>query len=277
MKYDTNVLCRRIKEIRISRKKRYLENKEENEKYYCCLTQEDFADAVGVDRRTIIKWENGTSVPSLDYLSSICDLLDCNIEYFLGADELPYIDTIAKASHFTGIDPKIIEYAIRKPDYLNYLNFFMLPENCLEIIDKVTKATWKEYWINESLSDIKPPLIDIIKNAFKDFYSYTHFEEITIDEYKEYLIKYLPKEQINFKSESEKGFLVNIKEVFSTDRYKDCIKQISSDNQYDSFINYLAQLTYNPLINEEFIEIQKQKVAEQFIKIISSYLSDETC
>ncbi len=274
MNYDKKILCNRIKEMRINRKGLYLKNQEENKKYYCCLTQEYFADAIGVDRRTVIKWEKGVSIPSLDYLLLICDLLDCNIEYFLGADELPYIDTIAKASHFTGIDPKIIEYASKNPDYLDCLNFFMLPENCSEIFNRITLSTWKEYWINQRLSDINSPLIDIVKNAFKDFYSFTPFEEISIEKYKEYLIKYLPIEQINFKSEPEKGFLVNIKEVFSFLRYKDCIKHISSDNQYGDFINYLAQLTYNPLTNEEFIEIQKQKIAKKFIEIISLYLSD---
>ena len=274
MNYDIEVLRKRLKEIRISRRKLYLKNQEENEKYCCCLTQEDFADAIGINRRTLIKWEKGKSIPSLDYLLSICNLLDCNIEYFLGADEPPYIDTISKASHFTGIKPEIIEYASRNPDYLDCLNFFMLPENCSEMFNKITLSMWKKYWIDQSLSDIKSPLIDIVKKAFKDFYSFTSFSEISIDGYKEYLIKYLPREKINFESTSKKLFLVNIKQVFSTLRYKDCIENISSDNKYDNFINYLAELTYELLTNEEFIEIQKQKVASKFIEIISLYLSD---
>ena len=175
MNYDKELLCSRMKKMRISRKKLYLQNQEENEKYCCCLTQEDFAVAIGVDRRTVIKWEKGDSIPSLDYLLLMCNLLDCNIEYFLGADELPYIDSIAKASHFTGIEPKIIEYAPKNPYYLDFLNFFMLPENCSEMFNKITLSTWKKYWINQSLSDIKSPLIDIIKNAFKDFYSLYSF------------------------------------------------------------------------------------------------------
>ncbi len=275
--YDKNVIKERIKSLRKNRWDLYKTSQNADTtlaKYACCKTQETLADKLDLERRTIGSWERGATSPSLENLISLCNLLDCNIEYFLGADELPYIDTIAKASHFTGIDPKIIEYASKDPDYLDCLNFFMLPENCSEMFNKITLSTWKKYWINQKLSDINSPLIDIVKNAFKDFYSFTPFEEISIEKYTEYLIKYLPIEQINFKSESEKGFLVNIKEVFSFLRYKDCIKHISSDNQYGDFINYLAQLTYKPLTNEEFIEIQKQKVAKKFIEIISLYLSD---
>lgn len=274
MNYDKNLLCTRFKEIRTDRKELYLKNKEENSKYEYCLTQEAFACAVGADRRTIIKWEQGETIPSLEYLLKICDLLDCNFEYFLGIDDLPYIDTTAKASHFTGIDPRIIEYANKNPDYLECLNFFMLPENCSELFNKITLSAWKKYWINQSLSDIKPPLIDIIEKAFTDFYSFTPFTEISIDKYKEYLIEYLPIEKINFEPTPDSNFPINLKEVFFLRRYIDCKKNLSSANKYNSFIDYIAQLTYEPLTNKEFIEIQKQKVANKFIDILSLYLSD---
>ncbi len=277
MIYDINMIKERIKSLRKNRWDLYKTSQNTDTtfaKYACCKTQETLADELDLERRTIGSWERGATFPSLENLISLCNLLDCNIEYFLGADELPYIDTIAKASHFTGIDPKIIEYANKNPDYLDCLNFFMLPENCSEIFNNITLSTWKEYWINQNLSDINSPLIDIIKKAFKDFYSFTPFNKITKNEYKEYLTKYLPIEQINFKPEPEKGVLVNIKEVFSLLRYKDCIKHISSDNKYNDFINYIAELTYKTLTHEEFIEIQKKKIANKFIEILSRYLSD---
>lgn len=275
--YDIEMIKERIKSLRKNRWNLYKTSQNADitlAKYACCKTQETLADKLDLERRTIGSWERGATSPSLENLISLCNLLDCNIEYFLGADELPYIDTIAKASHFTGINPKIIEYASKNPDYLDCLNFFMLPENCSEIFNNITLSMWKEYWINQSLSDIKPPLIDIIKKAFKDFYSFTPFDKISINKYKEYLMNNLPIEQINFKSKPEKGGLVNVKEVFSFLRYKDCIKHFSSGNQYDDFINYIAELTYEPLTNEEFIEIQKKKVANKFIEILSLYLSN---
>lgn len=274
MKFDKELLGKRIKKMRIRRKKEYNRNNIENQKYDFCITQENFAIAIGIDRRTLIKWEQGDTVPTLEKLIKICNLLDCNIEYFLGANKFPYIDTVVKASYFTGIKPEIIEQAKNCPEYLDCLNFFMFPENCSELFNKTTLSAWKKYWINQALSDIKPPLIDIIQKAFEYFYSFTPFSEISINKYKEYLTEYLPIEKINFESEPKEYLTINLKEVFSPLGYRKCIKNISSTNKYDTFIDYIAKLTYEPLINREFVEIQKQKVASKFIEIVTHYLSD---
>lgn len=274
MKYDKYKLCKRLKEIRLDRRNLYRSDSDTYNKYYCCITQEDFADALKVDRRTIIKWEKGESIPTLENLLTICDLLDCNIEYFLGADELPYINTIAKTSHFTGIDPKIIEKAISCSDYLDCLNFFMLPENCSELFNKVTLSAWKKFWVNQSLSNIKSPLIDLIKQAFDDFYSFTPFSEITPNNFKAYLIKYIPAEKLDFTSITDNESIINIKKSFSSLGYKDFLLKCSSDNIYNDFINYIVQLTYEPLSNQVFIELQKKKIANKFIETVTQYLSD---
>lgn len=275
MKYDKKLVGKRIKELRIERKKLYSENPNTYEKYSFCKTQEIFSDTLNVDRRTVIKWEKGESIPSLYDLIKICDILDCNIEYFLGADELPYINTVSKASHYTGINPKIIEKAMNSQDFLDCLNFFMLPHNCSELFDKITLSAWKEYWIKQSLEEIKSPLIDIIEGAFEDFYSFTPFCELCEDRYKNYLFKHLPSAKICFEHSATSNSLIYPSKSLSTSKYieyKEYAKNNSSNSKYNCFIEYLAQLTYQPLTNREFIEIQKKKVANKFIEILTLYL-----
>ena len=273
MKYDKYKLCKRLKEIRLDRKDLYRSDSDTYNKYYCCITQEDFADALKVDRRTIIKWEKGESIPTLENLLTICDLLDCNIEYFLGADKSPYIDTIAKASHFTGIAPEIIKYATENPDYLDCLNFFMLPKNCTKLFNNVTLSAWKTYWISHELSDIKEPLRDVINSAFESFYSFTPFNELSEKKYKETLMSQLPEKKLNFSSEHVED-LINIKECLSILKYKECLSHSAYENRYDNFIDYLVNKTYEPLTNKVFIELQKEKISKIFIETRTNYLSD---
>lgn len=44
------------------------------------MSQEDLADALGVSRQSVSKWENGNSVPELDKLVKICNLFSISLD-----------------------------------------------------------------------------------------------------------------------------------------------------------------------------------------------------
>ena len=39
------------------------------------LSQQQFGDAVGVSKSTVISWESGKTLPNLDKVSKICEVL----------------------------------------------------------------------------------------------------------------------------------------------------------------------------------------------------------
>ncbi|WFR58559.1 FHIPEP family type III secretion protein [Anaerocolumna sp. AGMB13025] len=47
------------------------------------LTQEELAAKLGVTPQAVSKWERSTSYPDVVMLSSICDMLDCSMDYLL--------------------------------------------------------------------------------------------------------------------------------------------------------------------------------------------------
>ena len=47
------------------------------------MNQKDLAAAIGVDRSTITKWENGTSYPRAWMLPKIADVLGCTVDDLL--------------------------------------------------------------------------------------------------------------------------------------------------------------------------------------------------
>lgn len=54
------------------------------------LTQEDLAEAVGVSRQAVSKWETGEANPDLDKLIAICSVLDLSMDY-LCMDKEPVV------------------------------------------------------------------------------------------------------------------------------------------------------------------------------------------
>ena len=44
------------------------------------LTQEQFAEALGVTRQSVSKWESGQSYPEMEKLLQMCDLFGCDLE-----------------------------------------------------------------------------------------------------------------------------------------------------------------------------------------------------
>lgn len=53
------------------------------------LSQEDVAGSLNVSRQSVSFWENNQTVPSLDNLMAICDLLEVNSAILLGQEEFP--------------------------------------------------------------------------------------------------------------------------------------------------------------------------------------------
>lgn len=278
MYYDMYEIGKRIKELRLKRKKAYNNGKNpDTKKYYFCQTQQFFADVLGVDRRTIIKWENGDSLPSIEKLDSICELLDCNIEYFLGANEFPYIDTVAKASHFTGIRPEIIDEAQKNPDYLDCINFFMMPENCASLCNEITITNWKKIWIDSTLEKIKSPLYNILLRAFNDFYLSNALEDISVENFKCYIKTYLPEDKLNYTEKGNNNSIIYIKDCLSLDLLLKFLA-ISQENEtlskYDIFIDFLCSNTYTALMNSIYIELHKNKISNKFIELLTKYLNE---
>lgn len=275
MIYDKYLIGKRIKEIRTNRFTLYkTSNDKKHTKYSYCKTQEALADKLNIERRTVGSWERCDTIPSLENLINLCEVLDCNIEYFLGADEIPYINTVSKASYFTGINPEIISLAKEDSDYRDCLNFFMLPSNCNELYNSITLSAWKQFWINDNLDKIKNPLLEIINKAFDKFYLSTPTENINPDTFKKYLVEYLPEDKLIFTETGDDKSYVYIKDCLSLLQYKDFISKCTKDNQYIFFIDYICSLSFNSLQNKIYLELHKKKIADKFISILNNYLND---
>lgn len=274
--YDIDKLKVRIKEVRKLRWNQYKDNmnsKEQNEfkKYACCKSQESLAEKIGVRRQAIIDWENGNTFPSINNIIELCSAFDCSIDYLLGSGDLPEIDPISKASFYSKISPIIIRYGREHNDYLDCLNYFMLPENCSSLFNEITLTAWKKYWISSSLKEIKPPLKEDIIKIYNEYNAVTPFNEINKKTYKSFLESKLPQNKLILSTKkNETG--IKIKGCLNPIIYQNFFSGIEFD--YTSFIDYLVENTFEPLSYNSMIELKKTKLASTFVNLFINYLED---
>lgn len=272
---DISNIKDRLSSLRKERFKLYKEYQDQKDnpytKYSCCKTKMSLAEKMNLDRRTIGKWESGQAIPSLDNLVELSKILDCTVDYFLGEHEFPATPPVQTASYFSGISPEIIAYGLGHPDYLDCLNFFMLPENCSTLFNDITLKAWKKHWIDSELSDIKNPLKKRIIEIFNEFNAVTPFTKNTKNSYKNYLKTRLLQSSLSLSDKNSTG--LNLKATLNEQNYKNFIT-LDKELSYQEFINYLADYTYDPLMQNAILELQKLNLSQAFISLFTKYISD---
>ncbi len=53
----------------------------------CRLTQREMAERLGISQPSYIRYENGSSEPTLENLAKISEILDVSVDYLLGKKE----------------------------------------------------------------------------------------------------------------------------------------------------------------------------------------------
>ena len=269
--YNTKSFSSQLKKLRKNRWYLYENFKEMYRKYECCKSQETFAESLGVERRTVSSWENGNTLPSIEFVVLICELLDCPIEFLLNEFEIPEIAPISNASLYSGISTDIIRQALDNPEYLDFLNFFMHPKNCSSLLNDITLSNWKQYWINTTLNNLDESLKELITDIFKKFIATTPFYKINERSYKTFLKSKFPESSLFFSSKlSKTEVTIKVKETMEI--YKKII--IDETLDYYSFIDYLAKETYMPLMQSSLLELEKNKLANSFIDLLTKYLEE---
>ena len=257
----------RIQKRRKKRYELYLQHESESKNPYSrfdfCKDQGTFAKKVGVSRKAIVSWENGDTFPAIDNLVIICELLESNLEYFVGFFDCDSFSPIALCHHFSQIDKDIIETATTDGDYLDFLNFFMKPENIKPLVNKTTINGWRKFKSDLAISEIGEPLSTMIKEAFEKFDAFNLYNEQNSKTYKSYLKTQLNKDTLKASM---------IKKSLPA---KDALKFVRNGRviNYDQFIDYIADATYSPLRNYAILERNKEKLGQQFAELFTKYIS----
>lgn len=201
-------------------------------------------------------------------------MLDCNVGYLLGANDLLESSPVSIASHYSGISPEIIRFAKDNNDYLDFLNYFMHPDRCKKLFNKFILSTWKEYTIEQELDALKEPLKKDMYDIFEKFSAMTPIEQLNIDKYREFLTYELPENNLALTSK-DKNKHYDIKKCLSAEKYNELTSSQDNKLNYNKFIKFLANYTYEPLNEKSLLEKQKYHLAKTFLSLVDNYLMDE--
>lgn len=275
--YVKNIFGQRLTELRKKRWEQYKENQDKRnnpyEKYVCCKTQEFLAEAIGVERRTIGKWELGTSIPTIDKVSILCNLLECNIDYLLGAEELIGFSPSVIASHYSGISVDIINYGQKNSDYLDCLNHFMNPDNCSSLLNFVTLTAWKDLLSNNNMEDIADPLKSLIIDSFQYYQAFTPLNNYTKETYRQHIITSLPENKISF-SPRKLDDCICASTCISNTQFNALGLSDKNPESYNIFIDYIVDYSFEILTNKVLLDIQKKNLGKSFVRLFEKYLSE---
>ncbi len=90
------------------------------------LTQKELADILNVDRTTYVKWETGSSNPSLDTVIKISKFFNISIDYLLGNNEPPPTTTTDKSVKIPVLGEVAAGYPIFAAE--NIIDYEEIPE-----------------------------------------------------------------------------------------------------------------------------------------------------
>lgn len=273
--YDKNLFSTQLKKLRESRWKQYKNNQDKRnnpyEKYAYCKSQDTLSEKLNVERRTYGKWENGTTIPTIDKVADICNVLDCNIDYLLGAEELIGFTPSAIASHYSTINIDIINKAISDDNYRDFLNYFMHPDNCYALVNSTTLNAWKDFLANSEVDNLNDPLKALLSDIFQGYQAFTPLSQYDKTSLKEYLISALPDDKFSF-AIKKMDECININTCLSANILDKLGIVTDNPQNYQILIDYLVNYCFDVLLTKEKIDIQKEKIGQLFVHMLEKYL-----
>ena len=66
------------------------------------MTQKELAQALGISRATVAKYEAGLRTPNMDMIMKLSDVLGCTTDYLLGRTRFPYPKLTTLEDNFLG-------------------------------------------------------------------------------------------------------------------------------------------------------------------------------
>lgn len=276
--YDIKYFSENLRKIR---KKRWEDYKNEentktkpDETFACCKSLETFAEALNVERRTIGNWENGITVPPLDKVAEICNLLNCNFDNLFGVQEMVGFSPDIIAAHYSKINIDIIKHGHKDHDYRDFLNYFMHPDNCEELINSVTLLGWQDIIKESDLKDINEPLKSLVIKCFHRLQALYPETDYSIEGFNKCLLNYLSKDDFSFSKKIDFK-KIHVHSCIPQSKFEELGLSNKNSNSYNLFIDYIANYSYDILYNKELLEIKKEKLGQLFVNLFEKYCSGE--
>lgn len=157
MIYDAKEIGKRILALRLQKK----------------YTQKQLGEKLGVSGKQISNYENGTPIPPIDMLLSLCNEFDCELGFLLGEETYSAgtslktaignflgldTDSIDRIRHITGDTKDCVEFGHLSNEYRSALNHVLHSQRFAEIIEQFVELERIHSLINKISDDFSSTL-----------------------------------------------------------------------------------------------------------------------
>lgn len=256
------------------------------------LTQKDLGDLIGVSDRTISKWENGTTVPDLETIKTICKELDISPDSIIKAEK-NFKDIFhslkRKIGHFLNYILKNIFLIGFIVAFILLLAYFINNYNTIRIYSltyEKENITFEDGYFFKTkvlniitINNIKLDKITYEPTSVKvELYTYLNGDKHIIYESDELNNIYIEKSK-SYTDLLTKDVIENIKnnlyiKIYTTD--------IENNNySYETKITLKQKLNNNKLCYKEYIKEQNKNIKDlgiknPFLVLLTTNYNDET-
>ncbi|MBE7019811.1 MAG: helix-turn-helix transcriptional regulator [Ruminococcaceae bacterium] len=227
-------------------------------------------------RTTITKWEDMTnkSIPSLEQMLLLCNFFDCDINYFLGKNNIESEDNITIAKSLN-LSLETVETLRHTPEYGSFLNDVIISKKLnLDIIRRINQLGK-----NMALEDIletsfKKEFFINLRAFFDEFYASIFPMDMSLEAFEKYLCNVFP---YNKSFEPAKFLENNFEEDgknFVLNKFED-FERATSNEQYKMIMASIADISYNYFISTQVAELSKQRVTITLLEMVEKIITDK--
>lgn len=262
--FNINKIKVRLKELRRSKK----------------LTQAKFAEMInrgtGTSRTAVTTWENvnNKTLPDIQTMIDICNVLDCDMDYLLCQTDIKSKDhqTISNVLH---ISEESINTLRDNSEYGQLVN--SLINN--SIFGEISRRT-HQLALNKVLNDVITTSFNHnfeikIKNLFNEYYFSVFPSDMSQENFCEYIKVSIPySKNFNPLDFIEENFLEDGKAFVynSNDNFLSLCKY----GQYEIIISSIADISYDYFISQNMVELSKQKLDLMLSDLLQTAINKET-
>ena len=219
------------------------------------LTQEQFAEKIGVNSRSVSRWENGRCMPDLSLYESICNILDISINELLSGEKI-IKDNYQETFERNVIN--LIDEVDKKTNIYNLVLKIIIFLISFSIIIFGTYTFYNDYYFVEKYDKYTM----IIDDQDENFYYYQDIGNKSIGS----IVKYYAKEKIDiiFVQSSHTLYQKN----YSENSYNsECRITIANKNDYESknIKVYYTEISFNKIRNANTKELEQIIKKSNFI------------
>lgn len=261
--FDVKLIKTRLKELRKSKK----------------ITQSKLAEeiyrATDTGRTAVTNWENTKcqTLPDLQTLMDICNVLECDLDYLVGGSEIESQDfqTMSDALH---ISKESINTLTDNSDYGSFLDNIINNKVFEEVLKRAHQLALNKILNDVITTSFSPDFQKRIKDLFNKYYFSVFPFDMSQENFCKYIKNSIPySEEFNPLKFIEGNFLEDGKMFIynSNDEFLSLCKS----QQYEIIISSIADISYDYFISQNVVELSKQKLDIMLSDLLQDAINKE--